>query len=193
MLDSHQDERLPAMWKTLLSFTMVSVIIKMQLDVLTVMRTLLLIKLQLKLWLHCLRQPVPVRRVKTYLRSTMTQLRFNNLLVLHLHKKGQILYNWLLVWMNLCLEVNTDLHCLEHSEYCFMYISVSNLHFPQMKLASEKPPDAIIKGVISKIFLGEHPPPDLPRVWHPLHAIPHLLIARLFLLPMALFSTGQGM
>ncbi len=28
-----------------------------------------------------------VRRVKTYLRLTMTQLRFNNLLVLHVHKE----------------------------------------------------------------------------------------------------------
>lgn len=27
-----------------------------------------------------------VRRIKTYLRSTMSQLRFNNLLVLHVHK-----------------------------------------------------------------------------------------------------------
>ena len=40
--------------------------------------------------------------------------------------------------------------------YFFMYVSVSNLHFPQMKLASEKPPEAILEGVIFKIFLGEH-------------------------------------
>ena len=29
----------------------------------------------------------PVRRVTTYIRSTMTQLCFNNLLVLHVHKE----------------------------------------------------------------------------------------------------------
>lgn len=36
-----------------------------------------------------------------------------------------------------------------------MYVSVSNLHFPQMKLASEKPPEAVLEGVV---FLGEHAP-----------------------------------
>ena len=50
--------------------------------------------------------------------------------------------NWLLVWMNLCLEVNTYLHCLELLRYFFIHVSVSNLHFPQMKLASENPPEA---------------------------------------------------
>ena len=38
-----------------------------------------------------------------------------------------------------------------------MYVSVSNLHFPQMKLASEKLPEAVL-GVIFQIFLGEHAP-----------------------------------
>ena len=37
-----------------------------------------------------------------------------------------------------------------------MCISVSNLYFPQMKLASEKPPEAVLEGVIFKNFLGEH-------------------------------------
>ena len=36
-----------------------------------------------------------------------------------------------------------------------MCVSVSNLHFPQMNLASEKPPEAVLEGVI---FLGEHIP-----------------------------------
>ena len=40
----------------------------------------------------------------------------------------------------------------------FMCVSVSNLHFPQMNLASEKPPEAVLEGVIFKIFLGEHAP-----------------------------------
>ena len=39
-----------------------------------------------------------------------------------------------------------------------MCVSVSNLHFPQMNLASEKPPEAVLEGVILKIFLGEHAP-----------------------------------
>ena len=39
-----------------------------------------------------------------------------------------------------------------------MCVSVSNLHFPQMNLASEKPPEAVLEGVIFKIFLGEHAP-----------------------------------
>ena len=34
-------------------------------------------------------------------------------------------------------------HCLS---YFFMHVSVSNLHFPQMKLASEKPPEAVLEG-----------------------------------------------
>ena len=58
----------------------------------------------------------------------------------------------------LCLEANTDLHCLEHSELFFMHVSVSNLHFPQMKLVSEKPPESVLEGVIFKIFQGEHAP-----------------------------------
>ena len=36
--------------------------------------------------------------------------------------------------------------------YFVMYVSVSNLHFPQMKLASQKPPEAVLEGVIFKIF-----------------------------------------
>ena len=47
----------------------------------------------------------------------------------------------------LCLEANTGLHCLEHSELFFLYVSVSNLHFPQMKLASEKLPESVLEGV----------------------------------------------
>ena len=51
-----------------------------------------------------------------------------------------------------------------------MYVSVSNLHFPQMKLASEKPPEAVLEGVV---FLGEHAPleygvlctPSLMEIW----------------------------
>ena len=39
-----------------------------------------------------------------------------------------------------------------------MCVSVSNLYFPQMKLASEKPPEAVLEGVIFKNFLGEHAP-----------------------------------
>ena len=45
-------------------------------------------------------------------------------------------------------------HYLEHSELFSIYVSVSNLHFPQMKLVSEKPPEPVL-GVI---FLGEHAP-----------------------------------
>ena len=51
--------------------------------------------------------------------------------------------------------------------YFFMYVSVSNLHFPQMKLASENPPEAILEGVIFKIFLGEHTSRP-PKLWHAL-------------------------
>ena len=36
-----------------------------------------------------------------------------------------------------------------------MYVSVSNFHFPQMKLVSEKPPEAVLEGVI---FLGWYAP-----------------------------------
>ena len=35
-----------------------------------------------------------------------------------------------------------------------MYVSVSNLHFPKMKLASEKPPEAVIERVIFQNFPG---------------------------------------
>ena len=50
--------------------------------------------------------------------------------------------------MNLCLEAKTDLHCLEHSDNSYLFIHVflvSNLHFPQMKLAPEKPREAVSK------------------------------------------------
>ena len=40
----------------------------------------------------------------------------------------------------------------------FIYVSVSNLHFPQMNLAAEKPPEAVLEGVIFKFFLREHAP-----------------------------------
>ena len=51
-----------------------------------------------------------------------------------------------------------------------MYVSVSNLHFPQMNLASEKPPEAVLEGVIFKIFLEEHTPrpPYIMACPHPL-------------------------
>ena len=71
-----------------------------------------------------------------------------------------------------------------------MCVSVSNLHFPQMNLASEKPPEAVLEGVIFKIFLGEHAP--TPTLWRALHAIPHPLgkfgRTGFFLLPTALQS-----
>ena len=75
-----------------------------------------------------------------------------------------------------------------------MYVSVSNLHFPVMKLVSEKPPEAVLEGVIF-IFLGEH----APRLWCALHAILHPLCkfgqTGFFLLPTALhmqpFSNGR--
>ena len=61
-----------------------------------------------------------------------------------------------------------------------MYVSVSNLHFPQMNLASEKPPEAVLEGVIFKNFpdpLDYARHPSFPReIW------PH----RFFLLPTAL-------
>ena len=72
----------------------------------------------------------------------------------------------------------------------FMYVSVSNLHFPQMNLASEKPPEAVLEGVIFKIFLGDHAPRPPYRLWRALHAIPHPLWkfgwTGFFLLPTAL-------
>ena len=67
-----------------------------------------------------------------------------------------------------------------------MYVSVSNLHFPQIILAPEKPPEAVLEGVI---FLGKHVP-DPPTLWCALHAIPHSLLkfgrTGFFLLPTAL-------
>ena len=53
----------------------------------------------------------------------------------------------------------------------FMCVSVSNLHFPQMNLASEKPPEAVLEGVI---FLGDHAPRP-PTLWRVLHTIRHPL------------------
>ena len=37
--------------------------------------------------MHSERSASAVRRIKTYLRSTMSQLRLNNLLILHIHKE----------------------------------------------------------------------------------------------------------
>ena len=75
-------------------------------------------------------------------------------------------------------------HCLS---YFFMHVSVSNLHFPQMKLASEKPPEPVLKGAK---FSWWSMPPDPPRLWRALHTIPHPLWkfgqTWFFLLPMAL-------
>ena len=64
-------------------------------------------------------------------------------------------------------------HCLEHYDLFFMYVSVSNLHFPQMKLASEKPPEAVLKNFQN--FPGGSITPHPPTVFHSLHAIPHPL------------------
>ena len=52
----------------------------------------------------------------------------------------------------------------------FMY---NGLHFPQTKSASEKPPEAVLEGVVFKIFLGEHPP-HTPTLWPSLND-PHPL------------------
>ena len=41
--------------------------------------------------------------------------------------------------------------------YFFMYVLVSNLHFPQTKLVSEKPPEAVLE---KKIFFWGSMPPD---------------------------------
>ena len=73
----------------------------------------------------------------------------------------------------LCLEVNTGLHCLEHSELFFLYVSVSNLHFPQMKLASEKLPESVLEGVANfQNFPGGACPYIMARTKH---AISHSL------------------
>ena len=73
-----------------------------------------------------------------------------------------------------------------------MYVSVSNLHFPQKKLASEKPPEAVLEGVIFKIFLGEHAPRP-PYIMACFARHPSSLMARqdLFLLPTALLYTAD--
>ena len=95
-----------------------------------------------------------VRGVKTYLRSTMTQLC---LLVLHVHTEERTDTLQLTACLNDFVSGGKHrpsfvsggkqrsslfLSCF------FMYVSVSNLHFPQMKLASEKPPEAVLEGVI---------------------------------------------
>ena len=59
--------------------------------------------------------------------------------------KLQSRFSWIIVW-NIW-----GYFCLS---YFFIYVSVSNLHFPQMKLVSEKPPEPVL-GVI---FLEEHAP-----------------------------------
>ena len=76
----------------------------------------------------------------------------------------------------LCLEANTGLHCLEHSELFFLYVSVSNLHFPQMKLASEKLPESVLEGVANfQNFPGGACPQISPILWRTKHAISHSL------------------
>ena len=73
-----------------------------------------------------------------------------------------------------CQSCSSRINVWNILSYFFMYVSVSNLHFPQMKLASEKPPEAVLEGVILKFSWGSMPP-DPPTVWRALHAIPHPL------------------
>ena len=54
-----------------------------------------------------------VRRVKTYLKSTMSQLRFNNLLVYTSCPQGKDRSSSTHC-LNLSLKVNIDSHCLVH-------------------------------------------------------------------------------
>ena len=60
-------------------------------------------------------------------------------------------------------------------DFAFIY---NGLHFPQIKLVSEKPPEAVL-GVIFKIF-PESMPPDPPTLCRAKHAIPHGNLARQF-------------
>ena len=55
-------------------------------------------------------------------------------------------FKWICVWKPTCIFIVWS-----------MYLSASNLHFPQMKLVSEKPPEAVSEEVIFKIFLGGTP------------------------------------
>ena len=65
-------------------------------------------------------------------------------------RRGQTVYSSLFVQMNSCLEVNTDVHCLEGSEL-FLYVCLFNL---LEVLWSEKPPEAVLERVIFKSFPG---------------------------------------
>ena len=47
------------------------------------------------------------------------------------------------------------LKAVRNEDCCYFFIYVSNLHFPPMKMASEKPLEAVLERVI---FLGEHAP-----------------------------------
>ena len=92
----------------------------------------------------------------------MTQLHFNNLLVLLVYKERTDTLQ-----LTACLNdfVSGSGHMrifivLNILSYFFMYVSVSNLHFPQMKLASEKSPEAVS---------------NRPRLWRAKHTIPHPL------------------
>ena len=58
----------------------------------------------------------------------------------------------------------------------------NGLHFPQMKLASKNPPEAVLEGVIFKIFLVGSIPPRHPTLWCAKHAIPHPLWSDRFFL-----------
>ena len=75
--------------------------------------------------------------------------------------------------------------CEEWRLLWFFHVRVSNLLFPQMKLASEKPPEAVLE---RGIFLGEH----APRLSCAKHATSHPLWqfgwTGFFLLPMTLSS-----
>ena len=79
-------------------------------------------------------------RVKTYLCSFMTQLCFNNFLVLHVHEETTDTLQ-----LSVCLNEfvseskhSSSLFGISSELFFHVYVSVSNL---QMKLASEKQPD----------------------------------------------------
>ena len=92
-----------------------------------------------------------VHTVKIYLRSTMTQLLFNNLLVLHVHKERTDTLQ-----VTACLNefvTGSGLHCLEHSELFFMYVLVS---FPWNKIGVRIiSPSCIFKGNSNWLLLSQ--------------------------------------
>ena len=94
-------------------------------------------------------------------RPTSSQLWHNFALIVSLcsmfikrrHSTTDCLFEWICVWKRTQIFIVWNI-----LSYFFMYVSMSNLHFPQMKLASEKPPEAVLEGVI---FLEEHGPTPL--------------------------------